>query len=283
MHFTHRLSVIFFKLIVLLLCIESLRFQCQFTDVVAFGIDDFHRGERCKEIARTEGKISLPHAYNCKSTIVDVDGFANTVHVWTEKMLLLVVVNHNHLSVLLQIQVVDESATSQFGTVYFLLLRIDSSECHTQMLLADGCRQAALLHGGCHLRHILFETFLGHADVPVVQLNPSPFLDAVERLGSESRIDVDGIQRKSFGVLLQRMDDAIAGTEQHDEQENATRHRNARCRRTHLVAHDGSPYFLQSINHFMVPSIENGLRLASVTCSISPMTPSLMWMIFSAW
>ena len=95
---------------------------------------------------------------------------------------------------------------------------------------------------------------LCHIHIAAVQLDETPFLDALVWLCGSASKDMNGIEGKIAHVALEGVDDTIPSALQHDDEEQAAGHSKACGYSAHLVALDGTVYLLQCVQHSVISS-----------------------------
>ena len=161
-----------------------------------------------------------------------------------EQLLRLLIAEHEHLALLTDIDVVDEAAVEHLHLVNLVVVGIDATHLRADILLpqTDGARGAILC---THLVDVVCELAGGDSHVALMQTDVTSLLQSLvghRRLAAE---DHHRTGEEAVVLLYRRIDEAIAGSQEHDEHEDAPRHGEARQRCAQLVASRRLPDFIQ--------------------------------------
>ena len=183
---------------------------------------------------------------------------------------------HHHLAALPDIFLVDEAAVEDLDLVHLLAGGEVAFDAAGEVFLAVADR-GARAHGGDDLVHVVREDFAGgQVHITLVVIDSAAFLQAVVGLGRAAAAHLHDVGGDALPAAHEGVHQAVAGTQQHNEHEDAPGHRKAREGGAELVAPEAFPYFSEQVSHFMMVLVPNTEARCSRLSSICPMMPSLM-------
>ena len=144
----------------------------------------------------------------------------------------------------LLVDVVDKPPIQHFHLVNLRMVRIDTKDRRTEVLLVvgDGGRDAVACS---HLVDILLELRIGRFHVPGLQTDVTTLLHTLVRLGRLTTKHDHRVREETLALLQVRIDESVTCPQQYDEHEDAPCHRKARQSGTQLIALRCLPYLLQ--------------------------------------
>ena len=231
----------------LLRCATGAGFERDLIDVDAAGVDAMDGGVGRIELVAAEGKVVLLYADHAKGTAAQFEGTPHCIDTASEELFFRLFVNYHHMAAFAHVDFVEETATNDLNAFHVGVGWEHAEHRGRDVLPPDAGHGRALELGRCRLYLVAVLTEQRRA-VVVLEVNLPPLLESVPGLRRPAWPDVDGVEVQSFAVLVEGVDDAVAGSEQYDEQEQAAGHGNARSHHAHLVAHHCVPYLANCVH-----------------------------------
>ena len=156
-----------------------------------------------------------------------------------------------HLPPGIHIFFIDETAGVHLDPVHLFDIRHTAGQHDVpEVAAAIGHRVAALRRLRGNLVHVIGEGGLPqHLHILFGHPDAAALLQAVVRLGGDAGKHVHRIDGEIIGIAHERVEQAVAGAQQHDQHKDAPRHGQTRQAGAHLVAPDGLPDFDEEVAH----------------------------------
>ena len=248
--------VLCFKLRVGLLACQSTKREQDAVGLVASAVHGSQGGKRRVRVGSHGAPVALHDAHHAESEVVDLDHLAHKRRsIARNELFGLLIAYHQHLALLLKVDIVDESPGQHVQLVDGCLIGINATKRGTDVVVAHGDGGSRLLHFRTHRFHILAETLACGADVAVVEGNVASFLQAIVRFRGGSSKHRHRVGEEVAHIVRHAVDKSIARSQQHDNHIDAPRHGKSRERSAQLVAAYRGVDFLNEIEHGFSPYI----------------------------
>ena len=142
---------------------------------------------------------------------------------------------------LLHVDVVDEAAAGQFYLLYLLIDGRHTVDAGTDVVVTVGDVESVDRETRARLNDDIREVAVGHLPVSLVELDVAVFLIAFIWLRGVAAVDDHRVGHAMEHIALLRVEQSIAGAQQHNEHEDAPGYGKARERRSQFVAAGSGP------------------------------------------
>ena len=196
-------------------------------------------------IART-----LIDAYHLEGHITQFHVFAQQpLAVFRFQFLGLVICHHQHLAFLLQVYLVDVSATKQVALQNLTVYGVDTHNLQVVQILFSIAHRSTVVVNGTHVVDGARKLLLGGSQVLGVQVDATSLAQSLIGFRGVTPIGLHRVGEPVASLLYVGIDESVACTQQHDNHKNAPRHSKSCQCRAQLVASCRLPYFTNDISH----------------------------------
>lgn len=161
---------------------------------------------------------------------------------FARQLLRLLIAQNQHLALLPEINLVDKPAAEYLYLVHLHIIGINAGDVGGQKLvaIADGRRDVI---NRANFVNDIFEVLGRRLDIALTQTNPPAFFHPLVCLRRPTAVDTHRIREKTVELRHLGINQAIARTQQHNQDKNTPYHRKAGQRSPQLVAARSAPYF----------------------------------------
>ena len=213
------------------------------TQIVGVGTIDVLDRRICRVGLVLSIARALVDAYYLEGKVAHLHVFAHECLVVLGLQFLgLTVVDHQHLAAFLLVDLVDKTTVHQGALHNLRMDGIDTRDAHIHVILAVGHHRTGGI-GSTHIIDILLELRFCGSQVFRIEVDPAALAQSGIGFRRHTSIDLHRVGEEVAAHLHRRIDETIAGTQQHDNHEDAPRHSEARERRAEFVSPCRLPYF----------------------------------------
>ena len=206
-------KVVFLKLLVSLLCGQSVEREHYAVCLVAFVVYGAECGERSVDAGVSSTLVRLVYSHHHERHLSNVDVLPDEVfYVSSPQFLGVVATHHYHLAPLLEVDVVDKTSAQHLLLVYAYLVGINALHLCAYIVLAEVHGVSLLLYRGSHIINDVWILARRHVDVFVVQLYFPSFLQTVVGFGSHAASHHHGVVHETVALLHLRVNQSVTGT-----------------------------------------------------------------------
>ena len=159
----------------------------------------------------------------------------------------------HHFSTLLEIVRIQEASGRHAQLHLFLVFRHHSLERATHGVSVKGEGDAGVAGCAGNIVDDALPLFTGGiVKIGLIQLDDSAFLVAFVGLGGAPAFHRDVLGNKVGHAAHEGVHEAVSGSQQRDEQEDAPAHCKTREGRAELVGAQGAAYFVKELSHYLM-------------------------------